>query len=64
MLFTELPGYGRTASKRAFRGIIKSINYAYTPSGDLELRIINDIQISSEKPLVVKIEPVKKKTES
>ena len=43
---------------------IKSINYAYAPSGDLELRItidkcdISEI-LSSEKPLVVKIEPVK-----
>ena len=45
---------------------IKSINYAYAPSGDLELRItIDKCDISeifnSEKPLVVKIEPVKKK---
>ena len=45
---------------------IKSINYAYTPSGDLELRIVIDKCdiseiLSSEKPLVVKIEPVKKK---
>ena len=45
---------------------IKSIDYAYTPSGDLELRItidkcdISEI-LSSEKPLVVKIEPVKKR---
>ena len=45
---------------------IKSITYAYTPSGDLELRItidkcdISEI-LSSEKPLVVKIEPVKKR---
>ena len=45
---------------------IKSINYAYAPSGDLELRItidkcdISEI-LSSEKPLVVKIEPVKKR---
>ncbi len=45
---------------------IKSINYAYTPSGDLELRIVIDKCdiseiLSSEKPLVVKIEPVKKR---
>ncbi len=46
--------------------LIKSINYAYAPSGDLELRItidkcdISEI-LSSEKPLVVKIEPVKKR---
>lgn len=45
---------------------INSIDYAYAPSGDLELRItidkcdISEI-LSSEKPLVVKIEPVKKK---
>ena len=45
---------------------IKSITYAYTPSGDLELRVVIDKCdiseiLSSEKPLVVKIEPVKKK---
>ena len=45
---------------------IKSINYAYAPSGDLELRItIDKCDISeifnSEKPLVVKIEKVKKR---
>ncbi len=45
---------------------IKSITYAYTPSSDLELRIVIDKCdiseiLSSEKPLVVKIEPVKKR---
>ena len=45
---------------------IKSIDYTYAPSGDLELRIVIDKCdiseiLSSEKPLVVKIEPIKKK---